>query len=63
MGIIQDTRGPKINSYPLELLYIKALHIYSRPSCFQEKMLLGLNVKMAAKETPKLELKCREPAC
>ena len=46
-----------------ELVYVKALNIYSRHSRFQEKMLLGLNVKTAAKKAPKLELKRTEPAC
>ena len=32
-------------------------------SHYQETMLLGLNVKTAAKKAPKLELKPREPAC
>ena len=46
-----------------ELVYVKALNICSKHSRFQEKMLLGLNVKMAAKKAPKLELKRTEPAC
>lgn len=54
MGIIQDTRGPKINSYPLELLYIKALNIYSKAQLFSRKDVVRSKRKTAAKETPKL---------